>query len=635
MRHQTINPIQAKEELITNFTGYNHTLPATEGSYFDMQNMSSDYYPAMSPRKKRASDTASTITGVKMADYLAPNNLFLIQNKTLYENSNAVTGQVFSAYNQSIVIHHGNPVFFPDKLIYKGGIKHLDNEVSATESISFTLCLADGTSITWHDEAYYENNPPQNGDYKMETLDGKTGLYVYSASASYWSPVATTYIKIQGSGIAEGFNKGDAVKITVDLTGITWDYAKNIFVNDEANGKRSNTFVIEDLRSPITPTDHYLIVPAILDENKTFTLPITISRKCPDMDFVIECQNRLWGCSSYKNEIYCCKLGDPFNWNVFQGISTDSWAVTLGSVGRFTGAISYQGHPVFFKEHSIITISISSTGGHSMNEVQWDGVGYGCEKSLVELNNRLYYLTPKGFRIYDGSYPIEVPDVFGDEKKKYTAFLEFSKDTYVLKQDVVLCGAHNDRYYVLLKEIEDDTYNSFYTMFVYDTRYGIWNKEDRIKIKKGVGKWFVNSDTDLYLVTGNSIYSIEGTNMPRGSQNPITLYKESSVDWFIESNNIGYLYTGKSYRSRINNKQYIQKMIMQVSLAVESHISVYINYDSSDEWEFLYNFSGSNANLCKIPIRPHRCNHFRYKIVGHGDAKIFSITKYYTEGSDV
>ena len=37
----------------TEFGGYNHTLAAQDGELWDMQNMSSDLYPLLSPRKPR------------------------------------------------------------------------------------------------------------------------------------------------------------------------------------------------------------------------------------------------------------------------------------------------------------------------------------------------------------------------------------------------------------------------------------------------------------------------------------------------------------------------------------------------------------------------------------------------------
>ena len=619
MRHQTINPIETKEEMITAFTGYDHRITATEGSYFDMQNMSSDYYPAMSPRKKRSiiKNYADGLDG--MYDYRG--SLITVTDGKMYDDDDQIFTGLEAHSPKDIVSIGSKIVVFPDnKYVNRSKLSDngsLGNKVTKNISTSFTLVREDGTAITWHDATYYENNPPQNGDYKMETLDGKTGLYVYSASAAMWSPVATTYMKIECTGLGSGFNAGDGVKVTVDLTGITWDYASNIFVNDEGSNKRSNVFVVKK-----TDTN-YLVVPALLDENKTFTLPVVAEREIPEFGFVVECQNRLWASSYYDNEIMCCKLGDPTNWSVYEGLSTDSWRASLGSNEVITGAIVYQGNPIFFRENSMIKVSISATGAHSLKEIKCKGVATYAEKSLAIVNDILYYKSVDSVCAYDGSYPVEISNVFGDVRYREG-----------------IGGAINNKYYLCV--VDENERN---VLFVYDTRNGIWIKEGYFKTKQFCTSKLYDEDLEVWLPKLFYYYWSPDNDHPYAcnlctiDETPTaweaTCTVEGAVDWYVESNNIGYLYTGKSYRSRINKKQYIQKMIMQVSLAVGSHISVYINYDSSDEWEFLYNFSGSNANLCKIPIRPHRCNHFRYKIVGHGDAKIFSITKYYTEGSDV
>ena len=50
------------------------------------------------------------------------------------------------------------------------------------------------------------------------------------------------------------------------------------------------------------------------------------------------------------NELYACKLGDFKNWNCFLGISTDSYVASVGTDGPWTGAVTYLGNPIFFKE---------------------------------------------------------------------------------------------------------------------------------------------------------------------------------------------------------------------------------------------------------------------------------------------
>ena len=36
-----------------------------------------------------------------------------------------------------------------------------------------------------------------------------------------------------------------------------------------------------------------------------------------------------------------------------------------------------------------------------------------------------------------------------------------------------------------------------------------------------------------------------------------------------------------------------------------------------------------------VPLRPRRCDHFRLRIVGEGDAKIYSISKTIEQGGDL
>ena len=83
----------------------------------------------------------------------------------------------------------------------------------------------------------------------------------------------------------------------------------------------------------------------------TETGELSVSRTVPDLLFVCENENRLWGCD--KTTINASKLGDIFNWNVYDGLATDSYSVDTGSAGSFTACISYLGYPIFFKEDHI------------------------------------------------------------------------------------------------------------------------------------------------------------------------------------------------------------------------------------------------------------------------------------------
>lgn len=595
MYYPTIASIDPQSEMINAFTGYNHTINCVEGSYYDMKNITSDYFPALSSRKKRAASKVFT----NFQGMFESEDIVYVDNGEVFKGDTKLTGISLTTTGMKSIVKMGAYLcFFPDKKWYNTNDNttgSMDNSVSKNESVSFTLTRQDGTAIVWHDAQYYEDHDPQNGDYKMETVDGKTSLTVYSSYTNLWSPVATTYMKISGTGVGAGFKKEDGVKISVNLTGITWTYAPNIFVNDDGNGWRSNTFPLADV------SDNYVIVPALLDENKTFGIQIKLERTSPTLAYVVECQNRLWGCSEDGHEIYCSKLGDPTNWNTFQGISTDSWAATIGSDGVFTGAINFQGYPLFFKEDSIIRVSVSSIGAHSTKETKCKGVANGSALSLVQVNETLLYKSSNAVCMYDGSYPTEISANLGD-----------------IRYISAVGGVFNNKYYTCLKDE-----NNGFTVMAFDTKLGMWFKEDNSEVRQ-----FCKFKDTMYFVVGQTVYDVQGKDAGSG------LTQEKQVNWMIESGNIGYLYTNKKHTRRINEKTYIQKLQLNAHLEHMSHIAVYINYDSMDEWEFLCDINGIGTNLTSIPIRPHRCNHFRYRLVGFGDAKIFSITKTYIEGSD-
>ena len=44
--------------------------------------------------------------------------------------------------------------------------------------------------------------------------------------------------------------------------------------------------------------------------------------------------------------------------------------------------------------------------------------------------------------------------------------------------------------------------------------------------------------------------------------------------------------------------------------------------------------TGSSLRSFSVPIRPRRCDHLRLRVVGEGEAKIYSIAKVIEEGSD-
>lgn len=593
MLFPTLQEVSRYREMTTTFGGYNHQLSCQDGQFYDMKNMTSQYYPILSPRQKRGIVKQL----VNPQGILDKEDLMWIDDQKLYVNGEEKTlkGIELSSESPKTLAKMGAYVIImPDKVWYNvdnGECGRMEQwAMFGGQTITFTLCEANGKPIEYFDANHYETTPAKDGDYMMSTKNGKPSLKVYSSSTKTWLTVATTYIQIIANGIGKHFEKGDGITLTLSKKVDGLEY---VFVNEKENGSVSTNTVIVD------KTDHAITIAGIISkEVKTTTYEqLTIERKVPDLAFITECNNRLWGCSKDGHEIYCCKLGDVKNWNCFAGISTDSWAATIGSDGKFTGATTYLGYPIFFKEDSLIKVAVSANGGHQIKETKCRGVQKGSERSLAILNETLYYKSTMGVCAYNGSLPVGISDALGEVR-----YLD------------AVAGTINNRYYISMKDTTGKSH-----LFVYDTKSGMWSKEDNVNIL-----YFCNHSDDLYYIDieDKTMKSVGGTllyDVPEKAT-------EGKFDWFVESGTIGYSSPDNKYVARIN---------LRITLEVGTNVDFYLQYDSSEMWEHKFNMSGKGTKTFTVPIIPKRCDHFKYKLTGKGECKIHSIAKTLEEGSDI
>ena len=53
MRFPTLQEVSRYRDMTTVFGGYNHQISCQEGQFYDMKNMTSRYFPVLSPRQNR------------------------------------------------------------------------------------------------------------------------------------------------------------------------------------------------------------------------------------------------------------------------------------------------------------------------------------------------------------------------------------------------------------------------------------------------------------------------------------------------------------------------------------------------------------------------------------------------------
>jgi hypothetical protein len=577
--------------MVDAFRGYNHNLRISDGEFFDMENMTSDYYPVLSPRKKRGvyAEPANP-NGMIAKDSLCyvDGPWFVMNEYRVDMGLNEEPKQLISMGAYVIIL--------PDKKYINtadlSDFGSIDAEVTTTSPVKFTLCRVDGTNYAEGDIPTDEPGEPENMALWIDTSTEPHALKMWSESSGMWVTIATTYVKISSPGIGSAFEKYDGIKIS----GLKGKVLHNLDGNVIEDTK--DLEALEGAAVVWENGDDYIVVVGILDVTHTISESITISRKMPVMDFVVESKNRLWGCrygesesGEIVNEIYASKLGDFKNWNCFMGLSTDSYAASVGTDGQFTGAITHLGYPLFFKETVLHKVYGDYPANIQIQDTACRGVQKGCERSLSIVNEILYYKARSGVCAYDGSLPAEISYALGD-----------------ISYGEAVAGAHGNKYYISMADTD-----GVYHLFVYDTAKSMWHREDNLRADA-----FCSCRGELYCIDHDTKWI---TTMLGSGEQIMDL-----VPWMVETGEIGIASPDMKYVSRLT---------IRMSMDIGAKMDIYAQYDLSDEWVHLGSMVGTSLRSFSIPVRPRRCDHLKLRIEGEGVSKIYSITKTIEQGSEL
>ena len=525
-----LNEISTSRKLVQKFYGHNNAMYCPDGYFRSTLNTSSDDFPLLSSRKSflwASNDFA--IDSIAGKDKLA-----LCGNENFYYNGQWISG--VTSGKKRFVSMGAYLIIFPDKLCYNtytGEVTHLES-TSACNYISV----------------------------EAETVEGDVSY------TKEWVRVKKT-----GQPFSDNFKVGDGVELSYKIGEASYTVTSVISGFEWSGGLWCCDLTADpkDFESASEMTD------------------IKLSRKVPDMDFVAECDNRLWGCSSEKHEIYCCKLGDPTNWNCFEGLSTDSYAVTVGSDGDFTGAVSYMGNILFFKEGCIHKVFGTKPSNFQVTETVCRGIKKGSSRSAAIVGEVLYYHSSEGIMAYGGSYPEKVSEELGDI-------------SYVNAAG----GGYGEKYYVSMYREDSPSVQESYC---YDTSRRIWHKLSLV----GEISCYGATSTALYCTTNYRIYFLDGVapdwKAPgNGGFNP-----ENQLEWSIESGEIAIELPDKKHISRI-----------QLKYSAKS-CKISVGYENSG-WVLVKSIEASgNMNPVTVPIIPRRCDKMRIKLEGKGEFHLYSL----------
>lgn len=344
--------------------------------------------------------------------------------------------------------------------------------------------------------------------------------------------------------------------------------------------------------------DNYIIVTGLLRKAVTLSDQLRVELRIPDLDYVCEANNRIWGCcyaqpdGTLVNELHACALGDFRNWYRYSGTSMDSYTVSVGSDGCFTGAYSISGIPIFWKEGCMHRVGGTQPSNFTLSTTLCRGVMEGCWRSQAMVGETLYYRARTDVMAYDGSLPYSVSEKLGTKRYHDAAG-----------------GSYRDKYYLCMRDDE-----MAWHLYVLDTAKGLWHREDASHIR-----FFATVKGDMYFIQENTaparLMSVNG----------LTEDPEESFDWSVTFGVYGYAYETQKYLSRFN---------IRAQLAAGGRMKMEIMYDSNGEWVDHGEMRCPALRTFMLPVIPRRCDHCQIRLSGHGEAKIYGLARILEMGGD-
>ena len=312
---------------------------------------------------------------------------------------------------------------------------------------------------------------------------------------------------------------------------------------------------------------------------------VVIRRKVPDLDFICESNYRLWG--TMGNTIYGSKYADPLNFFVYDGLTSDSYYIDVGSDGDFTGCIPYSSHICFFKENTLHKLYGSKPSNFQIVTSNVYGVQAGCEKSLCIVNEQLLYKGVNGIYAYTGGVPELISEKFGTRRYSQAA-----------------AACDGERYYISMKHGEG------WSLYVYDVLRSMWLREDDTHAVdmafSGGYVYFLGADGGLYKIDRAA--------------------DRSGIEWSA---------TFCPFTETVKERKGYSRFHLRAELAAGAFLAVDIKTDQDRKWQQVYTTHNERARTMSVPVVPTRCDSVSIRLRGRGVCLVRAFVREFTAGSDV
>lgn len=445
-------------------------------------------------------------------------------------------------------------------LYYKGEKVEVAEGVELTPGAK-TFAAVNTKLVIWPDKLYLDMTDLKVKDLAAEAEATGGKVVVEEVTQDGKVSMTTTITLTTEDDLTDKFHPGDGVEL-----------------NGFGNKANNRSLVIKTVEENQITVDSGDFV------NETATnRSITMERKIPEMDFICESGNRLWGCENSTKTIWVSALGDPTNFFISGTGSTDSYAVNVATPGDFTGCCKLSSSVLFFKEQVLHKFLGSYPAEYTMYTYEMEGVRAGCEKSMTIINDALFYVGLHGVFTFAGGTPADISAVFGN---------------HLLTEAVG--GTDGEKYYL---SCLDDGAEALY---VFSPNDGVWLREDGFRAVDAA-----REGEDVYLLRRDGSVWIADSREP-----------DPQIDWSLEY---------KPYFEAIEGRKRVSRLLLRMEMPEGAWLRVETSTDD-DPWKEAGLIKGPRADTVPLQIQPRRGDQYRVRLRGHGPCVIKGVLREYLQG---
>ena len=600
MRYPGLYARRRDKSALTRFYGLERTPDVRVGAFSDMCNLTADAYPLLRTRPARllwqrsAGGAALPFPADGEISAVACVNdcLCWCTATGVYLNGARIEGLTLSpdVPRRQIVSFGRNLFIAPDGVYVETdpvgapSVVHAAYTVSGDMRVELDHAPDAGIPLVYLTASETRPENPAAGDRWLETAANDMVLHVWNEDLE--EETLPVYLTVAAANVGRDAAAGDPVV----LSGLP-------------GGPRT-------YRAAYVRNDKLWLRGAFFDRKRD-TYALRLEKRMPVLDYAVEHNNRIWGCrygeneaGVFVNEIYACALGDPVSWEKFDGISTDSYRVSLGCSGAFTGAAVLGGDVLFFKEGYVIRASGTEPADYTVQVLPARGVERGAAASCVNLNEQIFYKSFDGITVYDGATPYSVSQALG-----------------VCRFTDPAAAAFRGKYYLAAGEPGADR-----AIFVYDTRTGLWHKEDdalnvRFMIRLRQNLYYLcrpDPSAGYELVCADGSYVRAAEDLFGGAEDGTFSFSPLAPPaWFALCGP-----QGNTDETRI-----LRGLVFRLQLEPEAEFTAEIFCDRAETPVRLCRLTGARGGVLAVPVNTPRCHTWQLRLSGRGGCTVHAVTQ--------